>query len=109
MPLQCKLPLCFTNALTRKHAQGEWTPRLIPNPSFFEEESTSPLRRMPPVGAPAFEIWTTDAGYLFDGVVLGPEAGGWKVATAYRRDVWRRRYWEEVREQGGGETDNYTV
>ncbi|KAI8468909.1 MAG: hypothetical protein J3K34DRAFT_522568, partial [Monoraphidium minutum] len=48
------------------------------------------------IGAAAFEIWTTDRGYVFDGVLVAPEAaGGAAAAGAYRRDVWRRRYWEE--------------
>jgi hypothetical protein len=83
--------------------QGEWKPRLIPNPLFFAEPAeASPLARVAPLGAVAFEIWTTDRGYLFDGVlVAGGEGGaGAAAAAAYRRDVWRRRYWEEVR--GGG-------
>lgn len=75
---------------------------MLPNPAYFEEAG-SPLARIAEIGAVAFEIWTTDRGYIFDGVLVAPEAGGVEAAEAYRRDVWRRRYWEEVRVRRGGE------
>lgn len=81
--------------------RGEWKPRRIRNPLYFEEAEEegrrkSPLLRMPAAAGVAFELWTTDAGYAFDGVLAGPAApSARRAAEAYRADVWRRRYWEE--------------
>jgi hypothetical protein len=69
----------------------------VANPQYFPEApGSSPLGRVAPLGAAAFELWTTDRGYLFDGVLVAPAVGGAEAAAAYRRDVWRRRYGEEV-------------
>jgi len=76
---------------------------MIPNPAHFEEPpSTSPLHRVAPVGAVAFEVWTVDRGYVFDGVmVAGAGAEGAAAAAEYRGSVWRKNYWLEVRWLGG--------
>ncbi|KIY94823.1 putative Calnexin Flags: Precursor [Monoraphidium neglectum] len=40
--------------------EGEWKPRLIKNPAYFEGQSVdAPLKRIAPIRAVAFEIWTT--------------------------------------------------
>lgn len=76
---------------------------MIANPEFFEDApGASPLSRAAAVGDAAFEIWTTDRGYLFDGVLVAPASGAaLREAAAYRDGVWRRRYWEEVGALGG--------
>jgi hypothetical protein len=100
-----RLPLPRSNTPPRQpiHCQGEWKPRMIPNPEFFEESrSVTPLRRVPAASAVAFELWTTDKGYTFDGLIVGAGGAAAEAAAAYRRDQWRARYREAVRPGVGG-------
>ncbi len=47
---------------------GEWPPRTIPNPAYYEDTAPTQLR---PIGGMGFELWTMDPNLLFDNIYLG--------------------------------------
>lgn len=46
---------------------GQWAPRQIPNPAFFEDVHPS---HTAPMAAVAIEVWTTNAAIHFDNIVV---------------------------------------
>ncbi|MEW5304283.1 MAG: hypothetical protein WDW36_006904 [Sanguina aurantia] len=70
--------------------KGEWVQLTIPNPGLFEDQA--PLASIGLVGAAAIEIWTVDAGYVFDHILLAPAtAEGLALAEALRVEAWQPR------------------
>ena len=102
----CSCRLCCRCIVTSLHwsfsifflltaPQGPWKQREIPNPAYFKVDN--PLELLSPVAGVAFELWTTDPGYIFDSVLLGSGEAGIAAAAAYMKDTWRRRNHAEVR------------
>jgi hypothetical protein len=48
--------------------KGEWKPRQISNPDFFEDLRPADVA---PIGGVAIEVWTTNSGFHFDNFALG--------------------------------------
>lgn len=48
--------------------KGEWKPRQISNPDFFEDLRPADVA---PIGGVAIEVWTTNGGFHFDNFALG--------------------------------------
>eukprot|EP00775_Hariotina_reticulata_P013784 gene13784-13905_t len=74
--------------------KGPWKQRMIPNPDYYKVENV--LELLPPVAGVAFELWTTDTGYTFDGVLVGQGDPGMDAAKTYLNKVWRPRHKAEV-------------
>ncbi|KAK8962877.1 hypothetical protein KSP40_PGU004498 [Platanthera guangdongensis] len=64
---------------------GIWKPRVIPNPIYFELEKPA----FEPIAAIGIEIWTMQAGILFDNILI---ANNEKVAESYRDKTSKRKY-----------------
>lgn len=58
--------------------KGIWKPKQIPNPDFFEDESPYIL---PEINAVGIDIWTMQAGILFDNIVLATDVEKTKLFT----------------------------
>jgi hypothetical protein len=67
---------------------------MIPNPDYYKVENVLDL--MAPVAGVAFELWTTDTGYTFDGVLVGQGEQGLDAAKTYLNKIWRPRHKAEV-------------
>lgn len=48
--------------------KGEWKPRLIPNPEYYDDITPADLE---PIGAIGFELWTMTDSIMFDNIYLG--------------------------------------
>jgi hypothetical protein len=70
----------------------------VPNPAHFKLDS--PLDLLSPIAGVAFELWTTEAGYTFDSVLLGAGDAGLAAAASYMRHTWRPRNKAEVSGKG---------
>jgi hypothetical protein len=77
LPLPVTIATCV-NILTRFDSTQ------VANPEYFVERN--PLSRLDPVGAVAFELWTTTSGITFDDVVITTDVAE-ADASAER---WRR-------------------
>lgn len=49
--------------------KGEWAPRKIPNPSYFED--STPVQSLVPIGGLGIELWTMTEDILFDNLYVG--------------------------------------
>ena len=49
--------------------KGEWAPRKIPNPNFFED--LNPVKSLKPIGGVGIELWTMTEDILFDNLYIG--------------------------------------
>lgn len=56
--------------------KGVWSPKVISNPDYFKDDQP---HAMAPIGGIGIELWTMQAGALFDNIVIGHDA---KVASA---------------------------
>ncbi|KAJ8612505.1 hypothetical protein CTAYLR_003691 [Chrysophaeum taylorii] len=70
--------------------KGKWAPRKIPNPHFFEPKE--PAKNLPPIGAVAVEIWTTNSGILYDNIALGHDP---KDASDFAKSFYDKKAAEE--------------
>ncbi len=49
--------------------KGEWAPRKISNPNYFED--VNPVKSLVPIGGVGIELWTMTEDILFDNVYIG--------------------------------------
>ncbi len=49
--------------------KGEWAPRKIPNPNYFED--LNPVKSLIPIGGVGIELWTMTEDILFDNIYVG--------------------------------------
>ena len=49
--------------------KGEWAPRKIPNPNYFED--LTPAKSLIPIGGVGIELWTMTEDILFDNIYVG--------------------------------------
>lgn len=49
--------------------KGEWAPRKIPNPDYFED--LNPVKSLKPIGGVGIELWTMTEDILFDNIYIG--------------------------------------
>ena len=49
--------------------KGEWAPRKIPNPNYFED--STPVKSLVPIGGVGIELWTMTEDILFDNIYIG--------------------------------------
>ncbi|KAF6748416.1 Calreticulin family-domain-containing protein [Ephemerocybe angulata] len=65
--------------------KGEWAPRKIPNPAFFEDKA--PVKSLPKIGGVGIELWTMTEDILFDNIYVGHSVEDAKklAAETFRR------------------------
>ena len=85
------MPAAWCTCVHAVDQQGEWKPRQIPNPAYYQE--TEALQRLDSIGAVAIEIWTTDKGYRFSNVLLSRTD---EEAAAFRAGAFRRKHDQQV-------------
>ena len=60
--------------------KGEWAPRKIANPNYFEDLKPSNFAK---IGAVGFELWTLSSDILFDNIYIGHSEGKMLWLTLY--------------------------
>eukprot|EP00189_Rhodosorus_marinus_P003254 CAMPEP_0113958286 /NCGR_PEP_ID=MMETSP0011_2-20120614/3304_1 /TAXON_ID=101924 /ORGANISM="Rhodosorus marinus" /LENGTH=527 /DNA_ID=CAMNT_0000969069 /DNA_START=98 /DNA_END=1681 /DNA_ORIENTATION=- /assembly_acc=CAM_ASM_000156 len=63
--------------------KGKWVQKTIPNPDYYKVDKAHLL----PISAVGFEIWTMDAGYTFDNVLISESLD---VAKAFAAETYDR-------------------
>jgi len=69
--------------------KGVWKPQEIENPAYYEETNPAHFQ---PIGAIAFELWTTNKDIMFDNVMLSTNAAS---ARDFAESTWRLHHEEE--------------
>jgi len=64
---------------------GEWAPRKITNPDFFED--LDPVKSLEKIGGIGIELWTMTEDILFDNIYIGDSLEDAKVLAAETFDV----------------------
>lgn len=68
---------------------GPWEAKQIENPEWFEE--AEPMRKLDPIGAVTFELWTTTSGITFDDLIITNSVDEAHAAAEH----WRMRRAQE--------------
>jgi len=65
--------------------KGEWAPRKIPNPAFFED--LTPVKSLAKIGGVGIELWTMTEDILFDNIYIGHSVADAKALAAETFDI----------------------
>jgi len=65
--------------------KGEWAPRKIANPNFFED--LTPVKSLSKIGGVGIELWTMTEDILFDNIYVGHSLDDAKALAAETFDV----------------------
>ena len=66
---------------------GEWAPRKIPNPDYFED--LTPVKSLKPIGGVGIELWTMTEDILFDNLYIGNSV---EDAAALAKETWEVKH-----------------
>ena len=85
--------------------KGEWAPRKIPNPNFFED--LNPVKSLKPIGGVGIELWTMTEDILFDNLYIGHSvedaatlaAESWEVKHAQEEAAKKAKVADEEEEE----------
>merc|ERR1712072_343223 len=69
--------------------KGEWKPKQIDNPNFFEEKNPT----LEAVGGVAIEVWTMSKDIQFDNFFFGHDLS---KATAFGKASWAKKHADET-------------
>ncbi|KAJ7658408.1 Calreticulin family-domain-containing protein [Mycena rosella] len=64
---------------------GEWAPRKIPNPGFYED--LTPVKTLGKIGGVGIELWTMTEDILFDNIYIGHSPEDAKAFAAETFDI----------------------
>ena len=67
--------------------KGEWAPRKIPNPNYFED--LTPAKSLIPIGGVGIELWTMTEDILFDNIYVGHSV---EDANALADETWEIKH-----------------
>lgn len=65
--------------------KGEWAPRKIPNPDFYED--LTPVKSLAKIGGIGIELWTMTEDILFDNIYVGHSPEDAKAFAAETFDI----------------------
>ena len=69
---------------------GEWAPRKIPNPDYFED--LAPVKSLKPIGGVGIELWTMTEDILFDNLYIGHSV---EDAATLAAESWEVKHAQE--------------
>lgn len=82
----------FAPKIANPAYKGPWAPRDIPNPKHVVDPE--PLSHIGKVGGVALEVWTMDADYYFDNVVVTSDP---EEAERVRAETWAAKHAAEIK------------
>ncbi len=74
--------------------KGPWSPRKIPNPHYYEDLNPS---NMAPIAGVAIEVWTTNAGFSFDNIIIADKLS---AAFAFADETFSKKLeYDKIKEK----------
>ena len=81
--------------------KGEWAPRKIPNPAYFED--LNPVKSLVPIGGVGIELWTMTEDILFDNLYVGHSVED--AAKLAKETYFVTKAYEEALEKAASKDD----